>query len=154
MTRGAVVYLPGAVNRRAVEDVLAHAQLHLAGVLTWFKPDPKPVVWAVGRGHHTRAPDGAVHALEPPAGNAAVAGHPCPKPQHLMRFLVEAATSPAGIVLDPFTGTGTTLVAARQAGRSAVGIEIDGRYCAVARRRVQRSDGCEPDIERRFACVT
>ena len=44
-----------------------------------------------------------------------------------------------GTVLDPFAGTGTTVVAARQTGRSAVGIEIEARYCAVAGNRLERA---------------
>jgi site-specific DNA-methyltransferase (adenine-specific) len=53
-----------------------------------------------------------------------------------MRTLVEAATPPGGSVLDPFAGSGTTLLAAAACGRSAVGVELDPRYAALARRRL------------------
>lgn len=60
--------------------------------------------------------------------------HPCEKPVELMRYLLEA--TPWALCLDPFTGAGTTLVAAAQMGRRAIGIEIDERYCEVAARRL------------------
>lgn len=59
--------------------------------------------------------------------------HPTVKPVGLMAHLVERC--PAGTVLDPFMGSGTTLVAARQLGRKAIGIEIEERWCEIAARR-------------------
>jgi len=54
-----------------------------------------------------------------------------------MRFLVEAAAPRGGVVLDPFVGSGTTLVGALQCGRAAVGMELDARYAAMTRRRLR-----------------
>jgi len=64
-------------------------------------------------------------------------GHPCQKPQRLMRTLIRKTD---GIVLDPFMGSGTTLVAAKRAGRRAVGIEVDERYCAMAVQRLAQAE--------------
>lgn len=61
-------------------------------------------------------------------------GHPTQKPMVIMRRLLEK-TSP-GVILDPFAGSGSTLVAAKYLGRNAVGIEIDERYCEIAARRL------------------
>lgn len=59
--------------------------------------------------------------------------HPAQKPADLVRRLIEKHE---GAVLDPFCGSGTTLLAAAQIGRAAVGIESDERYCEIAARRL------------------
>lgn len=60
--------------------------------------------------------------------------HPCQIPTGVMRYVV-GVTETATIV-DPFMGSGTTLRAAKDAGRRAIGIEIDERYCEIAARRL------------------
>jgi DNA modification methylase len=71
---------------------------------------------------------------------AARDGHPAPFPVELARRCVRLSTWPGETVLDPFAGSGTTLVAARQLGRRASGIEPSERYCELASRRLaQRS---------------
>ena len=62
-------------------------------------------------------------------------GHPCPKPVGLMTHLIEWL-APTGVVADPFMGSGTTLRAAKDLGRKAIGIEISERYCEIAARRM------------------
>jgi site-specific DNA-methyltransferase (adenine-specific) len=64
--------------------------------------------------------------------------HPCPKPEPLMIELVRLFTDPGETILDPFMGSGTTLVAAKRLGRQAVGIEIEEKYCEIAARRLQQ----------------
>ena len=63
-------------------------------------------------------------------------GHPCPKPLLWMTWLVGLASLPDETVIDPFMGSGTTLVAAKDLGRRAIGIEIEERYCEIAARRL------------------
>ena len=62
--------------------------------------------------------------------------HPSPKPPGLMERLIEVVTPPGGMVLDPFMGSGTTLLAAKALGCKAIGVEIEERYCEVAARRL------------------
>lgn len=62
-------------------------------------------------------------------------GHPSPKPVPLLRRLVECLIPDGGCVLDPFAGAGSTLVAAKESGRRAVGIERNERYCEIAATR-------------------
>ena len=61
--------------------------------------------------------------------------HPSPKPEQVMRRLVEVVTTAGQTVLDPFMGSGTTLRAAKDLGRRAIGIEIEERYCEIAAAR-------------------
>jgi site-specific DNA-methyltransferase (adenine-specific) len=60
--------------------------------------------------------------------------HPTPKPIQLMAQLIESC--PPGTILDPFMGSGTTLRAAKDLGRKAIGIEIEERYCEIAAQRM------------------
>lgn len=64
--------------------------------------------------------------------------HPTQKPILLMQWCIEKAHSPSRI-LDPFMGSGTTLRAAKDLGRKAIGIEIEERYCELAAKRMAQS---------------
>jgi adenine-specific DNA-methyltransferase len=63
--------------------------------------------------------------------------HPTQKPVSALLPLVETFCAPQGTVLDPFAGSGSTLMAARELGRSYIGIELDAKYHAIASRRLQ-----------------
>jgi len=65
--------------------------------------------------------------------------HPTQKPLSVLLPLVETFSAPGGLVLDPFAGSGSSLLAARQLGRSYLGIELDARYHAVASRRLEQA---------------
>lgn len=67
---------------------------------------------------------------------AGVDGHPCPKPLQWLLWLVELSSFPGEVILDPFMGSGTTLRAAKDLGRRAIGIEIEEKYCEIAVRRL------------------
>lgn len=63
--------------------------------------------------------------------------HPTVKPLALLGYLCRLTATPAGgTILDPFLGSGTTLLAARMAGRPAIGVELDEKYCEIAARRL------------------
>lgn len=67
------------------------------------------------------------------------APHPCAKPVALMRDLIEIATEPGDLIVDPFMGGGSTLRAAKDLGRRAVGIEVSEEYCRAAVERLRQS---------------
>lgn len=65
--------------------------------------------------------------------------HPCPKPIDWMLWLVNRGSLKGQTVLDPFMGSGTTLVACAKLGRKGIGIEIDPGYFDIACRRVEEA---------------
>lgn len=65
--------------------------------------------------------------------------HPCPKPYGWMTWAVLLASRMDETVLDPFMGSGTTLVAAKRLGRKAIGIERERKYCDLAVERLRQS---------------
>ena len=62
--------------------------------------------------------------------------HPAQKPKPLMAHLVRDFSDPGDVILDPFMGSGTTLVAAKRLQRQAIGIEREERYCEIAAQRL------------------
>ena len=64
--------------------------------------------------------------------------HPTQKPLDLMLWLVRSYSRPRQLILDPFIGSGTTLVAARMTGRRAIGVDTDERYCEIAANRLRQ----------------
>ena len=62
--------------------------------------------------------------------------HPTQKPQQLIREFILDSTNKGELILDPFMGSGTTLRAAKDLGRKAIGIEIEEKYCEIAARRL------------------
>jgi DNA modification methylase len=64
-------------------------------------------------------------------------GHPCPKPLPLWEWLIKRG-SLSGDIFDPFLGSGTTCVAARNLNRKSIGIEINPKYCEIAVKRLRQ----------------
>lgn len=116
--------------RRVFEQAAA---IDADGLLVYVKSNPSPFGSSfepcVTRGFRRPTPQ---HLIAYNAFNGQE--HPTQKPIEVMRWIVGCA--PQGVILDPFMGSGTTLRAAKDLGRRAIGIEIDERYCAVAARRM------------------
>lgn len=66
--------------------------------------------------------------------------HPTQKPLRLMQALIELTTQPGQLVLDPFAGSGTTLLAAKTLARSYVGFELNPNYARICRERLEGDD--------------
>ncbi len=70
--------------------------------------------------------------------------HPATFPDRLPYDFIECFCEPGGVVLDPFMGSGTTIVAARNLGRGYIGIDIAEEYCEIARRRLEEERQSPP----------
>lgn len=69
-------------------------------------------------------------------------GHPTPKPVALMSELLTKCRP--GVIVDPFAGSGATLVAAKLAGRQAIGVEVNEEYCEIIAGRLERTKEGQP----------
>jgi len=64
--------------------------------------------------------------------------HPTVKPLALMKYLLTLLSTPeGGVILDPFAGSGTTLLAAKRLGRRCIAVELDEHYCKIAANRLE-----------------
>lgn len=75
-------------------------------------------------------------AFEFTVGRGNKTDHPCPKPLSFILYLVKRLSDEGQMVLDPFMGSGTTLRAAKDMGRKAIGIELEEEYCEIAVKRM------------------
>lgn len=126
--------------------------------MVWHKTNPAPklrragflnacelIVWCWDAGHtwnFDRQRDMHNHIEAPVcAGHERVRDpkHPTQKPLKVLRRLVELATNPGDLVVDPFAGVGSTGVAAAELGRRFAGCDVDEAYVAAARRRLDPS---------------
>lgn len=65
--------------------------------------------------------------------------HPTEKPVGLIANLITSVTKPGDLILDPFAGSGSTLVAAKKTGRRFIGVELDDEYFEKAHRRIEEA---------------
>ena len=130
-----------------------------AGTMAWDLPRPNAVggvylpaacgrnCWGFASLAHLllygKAPDlhrGSKHIAISSTATSQKNGHPCPKPLEWMRWCVNLGSRESEIILDPFAGSGTTLVAAKQLGRKYIGIEINPEYCKIAEERLKQGE--------------
>ena len=135
---------------KQLEGLLAKARLmDRMNLLTWCKPNPVPTCcnkylpdveyivhgFSKGRLFGEFADKSSYH--EHPCGNKAT-DHPNEKPLPVIRRLIKLGAIANETILDPFMGSGTTLRAAKDLGRKAIGIEIEERYCEIAAKRMSQ----------------
>lgn len=111
--------MPGYIGRKLGGDELAYSF-------------GEPVPSAPGR----RVIPGYAPKVQP--DGRAAHGHPCSRSLVHFQWLVNWWSEPGDTILDPFCGSGTTLHAAMNAGRRAIGIDIDERWCELAARRLSQ----------------
>jgi site-specific DNA-methyltransferase (adenine-specific) len=131
-----------------------HALPGLVRMGIWRKPDGAPqftgdrpgtgweAVAILHREGKKRWNGGGKHAFwEYPKGSNRT-GHPTGKPVELFAQFLADFTDPGDLILDPFMGAGTTLRAAKDMGRRAIGIEINRDYCDIAAQRMRQEVLC------------
>ena len=92
--------------------------------------------WKPGAAHHPVADRKADSVFSAPSpARASLEGHPTAKPVELIEPMIQNSTDRGGLVLDPFGGSGATLLAAARTGRACAMVEIDPRHCDLIRRR-------------------
>ena len=136
-----------------VARVLAEAGAHWADTITWAKDrftlgradyqrqyEPVWYGWAAGRQRHWQGgrDQGDVWPIPRPAASPL---HPTEKPLALVERAIANSSPPGAVVLDPFCGAGTTLIACERMGRRGVGVEIDPRYVAATIARWEAFSG-------------
>jgi site-specific DNA-methyltransferase (adenine-specific) len=108
------------------------------GWLIWYKRDSVPsaadveLAWT-SFDMNSRLIDHPIAAT-----NAERCGHPTQKPYRVMSWCISFLPPNGHTILDPFCGSGTTLIAAKNHGRKAIGIEIEERYCEMAANRLKQ----------------
>jgi site-specific DNA-methyltransferase (adenine-specific) len=110
--------MPQISGDRPAQGWEAIAFLHRADARPSWNGSGRPGVW-----HSATVPDGL---------------HPTAKPLPIVADWVRLFTNPGDLVLDPFAGSGTTLRAAKDEGRRAIGCELDERYCEVIAKRLSQ----------------
>lgn len=110
------------------------------GAIGGYRRDAEAVYllgpWASGLGGRSSVISTGARSQGNPSSAQGRYGHPHAKPVDVMETLIAAC--PPGVIADPFAGSGSTLIAARNQGRRAIGVEIDERYAERAARRLEQ----------------
>jgi DNA modification methylase len=122
--------------------VLGHLDYHYAHeqILYGYKPG-EGRLGRGGRGWHGDDAQASVLCFDRPK---AAREHPTMKPPELIERCLRNSSAPGALVLDPFAGSGSTLIACEQSGRRARLVELDPRYCDVICARYERLSGEPP----------
>lgn len=139
-----------ALNLKDLQQAAEDAGFRMQNILVWRKNTATPnqyymqcleFILMLRKGAARRVNDcGISNCLSVPniVGKGDKNEHPTAKPVLLMQVMVEQSTNKGDIVLDPFAGGGSTLVAAKRAERQYIGFEIDKKYFDIAERKLYR----------------
>jgi len=166
LRRSGTIWVSGTYhNIFSVGFAMQRLGYHVLNVITWFKPNAAPnlacrffthstelVIWAAPRAIEPlphvfnyaamkRSNGGKqmrdMWTLTPPRPSEKEHGeHPTQKPLALLERILLASTNPGAMVLDPFSGSGTTAVAALSCGRKCLGIDLDAGYLDLTASRL------------------
>jgi DNA modification methylase len=124
--------------------VIGHGDYHFAHepILFGYAPSPRGKGRGVAGWYGGDDKTSVIHVPKPARSRE----HPTMKPIELLRELISNSSRRHQVVLDPFLGSGSTLIASELLGRRCVGIEIDPRYCDVVLARFEAITGVEPTL--------
>ncbi len=132
-------FLPSIIERCAVAALWGGNYFGLPPSrcwLVWQKPDAVKTMSPVELAWTNLDSNSRFISHTIAATNAERVDHPTQKPLRVMRWTIDQVGDSAETILDPFMGSGTTLRAAKDLGRKAIGIEIEERYCEIAAKRL------------------
>lgn len=147
---GGAIYICFPAEELLALSAMWEAPARLQSMLVWvkntivmgrkdynYKHEPIWYGWKEGMAHRFKgsATNCTVLECDKPSRNGE---HPTMKPLALMADLIKNAASKQEIIIDPFLGSGTTLIACEQLNRTCYGIEIDPKYCQVIIERYQK----------------
>lgn len=140
-------------SRKQLIKIISLAEVRNWMLLTWNKPNPTPLTnnnylpdkeyiihsYESGRLFGSYK-DKATYFIHPVNQNAF--DHPTVKPTGLILKCLSLGSEEGDLILDPFLGSGTTLVACKELNRNGIGIEISDKYCEIAKKRLKAT--CKP----------
>jgi len=124
-----------------VEEIIWHTPTMMAFNAGLFVPNHETLYWLCRADSKPRWPTreammwGSVWRMNV---DREASWHPCAFPRELPKRFIEAMSEPGELILDPYMGSGTTLRAAMDLGRKAIGIEINEEWCAKAAERMSQ----------------
>lgn len=163
---GAFYFWHGHANFGLLHEVLREVDLHPSCVITWAKETFSPGFadynqqtefclhgWKRGARHRFFGPKNETTLWSLPRDPTRTYQHPTQKALPLAERAIRNSSKTAEVVLDPFLGSGTTLIAAARKGRRCFGIEIEPKYCDVVVRRFAAlvgEKGIDPKLAKRY----
>ena len=116
-------------------------------LICWYKTSPGTSAWTGFNDWEPHLVYGKIKGTQyhdyfyaqPSLNNSYIKDHPCPKPIEWANYLISRASLNGNLILDPFLGSGTTAYCAKKLGRKCIGIEIEEKYCKIAKDRLSQS---------------